>query len=222
MVPDTPDTLARMPDSSTHPQGSAAGDGARSVVARAFALLDQLHALGGEAPLTTLALRTGLPNATTHRLLEQLIAVGAVQRRASNYALGPRLHELGDAWEPMPGLRDEARRLLRRLAAARPSAVLVSVRGESLFVLEQAEGTSEGPLVEPRRHARSLTAGVASSGRSVARHQPDSHHHCAAATVAAPLQSGMVAVALLLPEARDPGPYETPVARIAARVGRLG
>lgn len=207
-----------MADSSARP-GPATPGAARSVVAGAFALLDALHAQGGEARLTTLALRTGLPNATAHRLLNQLIAVGAVQRRASTYALGPRLHELGHAWEPEPGLRARSRGPLRRLAGAGLSAVLGSLRGERLLVLEQADGPTPGTLLDPRQHADALIAGVASRDSVAARHEPTAHHHCVAATVAVPQHPDRVAIALLLPEERGPGPYQPLVARIANRVG---
>jgi hypothetical protein len=83
--------------------------GGRGVVAAAFALLGALEAERGEAGLTTLARRSGLRNATAHRLLGQLIAVGAVEQRARRYALRSVLHRLGSGWEPWRGLREAAR-----------------------------------------------------------------------------------------------------------------
>lgn len=59
-----------------HGREPAAG---RGVLEGAFALLEEL-ARGGETGLSRLAARAGLPKATAHRLLNQLVAVGAVQR----------------------------------------------------------------------------------------------------------------------------------------------
>ncbi|MGW0392061.1 helix-turn-helix domain-containing protein [Streptomyces sp. NPDC003042] len=54
----------------------------------AFALLEALRRLGDEAGVTELALACQVPKATVHRLLDQLVALGAVERRGSR-CLGP-------------------------------------------------------------------------------------------------------------------------------------
>ncbi|MYV72102.1 helix-turn-helix domain-containing protein, partial [Streptomyces sp. SID2131] len=46
----------------------------------AFALLDALRRNGDEAGVTELALACGVPKGTVHRLLDQLVGVGAVER----------------------------------------------------------------------------------------------------------------------------------------------
>ena len=69
----------------------------------AFAVLT---ALGDaeQSGLTALAAASGLPKATTHRLLDQLIAVGAVERAGGEYRIGPKLFQLGLRWQPHPRL----------------------------------------------------------------------------------------------------------------------
>ncbi|WP_345107915.1 helix-turn-helix domain-containing protein [Streptomyces drozdowiczii] len=71
----------------------------------AFALLDALRRCGGEAGLTEIAAACALPKGSVHRLLEQLLLVGAVERRGSRYRVGSQLYRLGQVWEPHPGLR---------------------------------------------------------------------------------------------------------------------
>ncbi|MGC7094764.1 helix-turn-helix domain-containing protein [Amycolatopsis lurida] len=113
------------------------GNGAgRSVLEGAFLLLDELTRTGEAGP-TQLAADTGLPKATAHRLLDQLAAVGAVQRAAGRYRIGTRMFRLGQAWEPLTALRAAARDPLRQLAAvARFANVALAVpeSGRSMVI----------------------------------------------------------------------------------------
>ncbi|RAJ48519.1 IclR-like helix-turn-helix domain-containing protein [Streptomyces sp. KhCrAH-43] len=77
----------------------------RGVIEGAFALLDALRRCGGEAGLTEIAAACALPKGSVHRLLKQLLLVGAVERRGSRYRVGSQLYRLGQVWEPHPGLR---------------------------------------------------------------------------------------------------------------------
>ncbi|WP_409235639.1 helix-turn-helix domain-containing protein [Streptomyces sp. PA5.6] len=65
----------------------------RGVLEGAFALLEELRRVG-EARLTELGTRTGLPKATVHRLLTQLSDLGAVEQCAGRYRLGPTIARL--------------------------------------------------------------------------------------------------------------------------------
>ncbi|WP_063038656.1 helix-turn-helix domain-containing protein [Nocardia pseudovaccinii] len=91
--------------------------GGRSVLEGAFALLEVL-AHGNEMGLTQLAVAAGLPKATAYRLLNQLVAEGAVQRREGRYRIGPRVFRLGQTWQPARLLRAASARPLRQLTAA--------------------------------------------------------------------------------------------------------
>lgn len=103
--------------------GSAGKGTGRGVLEGAFLLLEEL-ARSGEMRLTQLADAAGLPKATAHRLLAQLLIQGAVERRAGRYRIGPQMFRLGHAWQPAPALRTAARRPLRELVAATPRASL--------------------------------------------------------------------------------------------------
>lgn len=72
--------------------------GAVQSVARAFALLELLTSLGGEAGVGELSEGSGLPAPTIHRLLRTLIQLGYVMQLPSRrYSLGPGLIRLGEA-----------------------------------------------------------------------------------------------------------------------------
>ncbi|MFG2696169.1 helix-turn-helix domain-containing protein [Kitasatospora sp. NPDC048407] len=88
----------------------------RGVLDGAFALMEVL-AHTDEVGLTRLASDAALPKATAHRLLGQLVALGAVQSHEGRYRLGPRTFRLGQAWHPARALRAAAAQPLRELAA---------------------------------------------------------------------------------------------------------
>jgi len=101
----------------------------------AFRLLDTLCALG-DAGLTALAAGSGLPKATAHRLLEQLVRQGAVERAEARYRIGPRLFQIGQSWEPHRGLLRAAAHPMHELARATGASVGLCVlrAGRALVV----------------------------------------------------------------------------------------
>ncbi|MFI9508137.1 IclR family transcriptional regulator [Nocardia sp. NPDC052566] len=110
--------------------------GGRGVLAGAFALLEQLtHS--DEVGLSELARTAGVPKSTAYRLLGQLVAEGAVERRAGRYRLGPRVFRLGQTWQPAHLLRTASAEPMRQLAARGRHgtyAVAVADRGRIMIV----------------------------------------------------------------------------------------
>jgi DNA-binding IclR family transcriptional regulator len=89
----------------------------RGVLEGAFAVLDALaHAEEGLG-LTALARASGLAKTSAHRLAEQLVALGAVERVSHRYFVGPRMMRIGQRWQPNPLLRRCAQRPVHALAA---------------------------------------------------------------------------------------------------------
>ncbi|MFD9396221.1 IclR family transcriptional regulator [Streptomyces sp. NPDC060000] len=116
------------------------GGGGRSVLAGAFELLAAVERTGG-AGLTRLAAESGLPKATAHRLLEQLVGLGAVERDVDGYRIGSRMFQLGNGWQPHPRLLAAAAEPARRLAAVTGAAVGVAVlRCDRTLVLDWTPG----------------------------------------------------------------------------------
>jgi IclR helix-turn-helix domain len=97
----------------------------RSVIGTAFELLEHVGALE-PVRLIDLAEATGIPRQTVHRLLKQLIEVGAMRREGTRYRLGASLLGLGSRVTPERRLRVVARRPLAELAAATGAAVSLS------------------------------------------------------------------------------------------------
>jgi hypothetical protein len=107
----------------------------RCVIGTAFELLDYVGELE-PVRLIDLAGATGIPGPTVHRLLKQLIEVGAVRREGIRYCLGASLLELGAQVTPERRLRAVARRPLAELAAATGAAVCLSatIGGDAVFL----------------------------------------------------------------------------------------
>ncbi|MER5202003.1 helix-turn-helix domain-containing protein [Streptomyces sp. NPDC002825] len=122
----------------------------RGVLEGAFALLDALRRNGDEAGVTELSLACGVPKGSVHRLLDQLVDVGAVERTGNRYRVGPQLYRLGQAWEPHPGLRTAARLPLQRLRAATGASVVLTVLREDMAITVSSVPGDLEPLLPVR------------------------------------------------------------------------
>ena len=86
------------------------------VLERTFALLDVLAAHADPVSLKVVASETGLHPSTAHRILNDLMIGGLVDRpQAGNYRLGMRLLELGNLVKARLDVRDAARGPMREL-----------------------------------------------------------------------------------------------------------
>ncbi|MGO1056136.1 helix-turn-helix domain-containing protein [Crossiella sp. CA198] len=119
----------------------------RGVLEGAFLLLEEIIDTE-ECGLSELAARTGLPKATVHRLLDQLVRLGAVQRSEGRYRMGARMFRFGTGWRSGADLRAAALYPLRQLASALPGAgVSVAVPdGEDTLVLGALRGETDEVL----------------------------------------------------------------------------
>src|SRR3954451_1932135 len=78
--------------------GVGSPDGGVQSLERAFLLLELMAEDGGEVALSRLAVESGLPLSTIHRLVRTLVARGYVRQLPSRrYVLGPRLIHLGES-----------------------------------------------------------------------------------------------------------------------------
>ncbi|GGS90337.1 IclR family transcriptional regulator [Nonomuraea spiralis] len=107
----------------------------RGVLHGAFAVVEELARVE-EAGLTQLALATGLPKATAHRLLVRLTDLGVVHREhGGRYRIGTRMFRWGQRWTPAQVLSTAAVQPLRRLAAAGCSATIAVRDGGDVIVV---------------------------------------------------------------------------------------
>jgi DNA-binding IclR family transcriptional regulator len=94
-------------------------DGKRSVLGRAFDILDCFSAEKPEQTIAGLCSQTGLPPATVHRMLAGLVEWEAVERTGrGRYRLGRRLWRLGWGVADVRLLRDAARSFMVDLYSA--------------------------------------------------------------------------------------------------------
>lgn len=96
-----------------------AEDGKRSVLGRAFEILDCFSPDRPEQTIAGLCCRTGLPPATVHRMLAGLVEWGAIERSSrGRYRLGRRLWKLGWGVTDARLMRDAARSFMVDLYTA--------------------------------------------------------------------------------------------------------
>lgn len=118
-------------------------DTKRSVLGRAFDILECFSG-ASEQSITGLCNETGLPPATVHRMLANLVEWGAVERQArGRYRLGRRLWLLGSDVPSSRVLKDTARPCLVDLhALTGQPAVLASADGPKMVVADVIAGRS--------------------------------------------------------------------------------
>jgi hypothetical protein len=193
------------------------GEG-RAVIGASFELLEHLRLLG-RGRLVELVRASGLPRATVHRMLVQLIAVGAVRREGDHYRLGATLLALGGGVSPARRLREAAARPLAELAAFTGGAVSLSERiGGDAVLLDVIPGRRRLPgaisaapgTPLPTGTATALVHGFDSASTSAAPALAVEEGHvsadvsCVAAAVALP--GGERAVVTLVMVDCKPGP----------------
>ncbi|MFC0110442.1 helix-turn-helix domain-containing protein [Kibdelosporangium aridum] len=98
----------------------------RGVIEAAFDVLDHVRALE-PVRLLDLAEASGIPRPTVHRLLTQLIAVGAVRRDGKRYRLGASLLGFSPGGQIERRLRTVAKRPLAELAARTGAGAALSI-----------------------------------------------------------------------------------------------
>ncbi|HEX2175285.1 MAG TPA: IclR family transcriptional regulator [Nocardioidaceae bacterium] len=128
--------------------GNAARQGL-SVTSRALAILGAFDQRHRRLNLTDLAARAGLPAATAHRLVGELVAWGALSRTAAGeYVVGRRLWDIGLLAPVHTGLRQIASPYLHDLYGATLATVHLAVREDrqALYV-DRLSGHASVPVV---------------------------------------------------------------------------
>ncbi|WP_426243029.1 IclR family transcriptional regulator [Nocardioides sp. LHG3406-4] len=102
--------------SSTSPGGGSAGLDDKSVLLRTAHLLDSFDAGHPVLPLCELVRRSDMPKSTVHRLAEQLVQLGWLERAPFGYRIGVRMFEMGGLADRYRVLRDRALPRLQELS----------------------------------------------------------------------------------------------------------
>ncbi|MBB3044023.1 IclR family transcriptional regulator [Nocardioides soli] len=140
-----------------------------SVLSRAFALLGCFPTDGTSLGVTELARRSGMPKATTHRMLQEMIKLGVVDRTGTGYQIGMRLFELGQLANEVRTLRDRALPRLDHLRERTGATVHMVVLDQTDVVyLEKLVGP-RGPRV-PTRPGGRMPAYCTGLGKAILAH----------------------------------------------------
>ncbi|GLY69060.1 IclR family transcriptional regulator [Amycolatopsis taiwanensis] len=142
----------------------------RGVLEGAFQVLDALSRFPDGAGLSQLSRACELPKATTFRLLEQLVELGAVQRHGTEYSVGHLMARLGENWQPHPRLRRASRGPIRTLARLSTAAIAVTILdGDRVRVVGATRGT---PGELPHVMADSASVSRTAAGQVLLASQP--------------------------------------------------
>ncbi len=101
--------------------------GAKSVLGRISLVLDAFDEVHDELTLSELTERCELPKSTVHRLAEQLVGLGWLERGPRGYRVGMRLFEIGGLARRRARMRDNAMPFMQELAAATHCAVHLGI-----------------------------------------------------------------------------------------------
>ena len=128
--------------------GGAASTG-RSVTSRALGVLDAFDSSHPRLTLSEVADRSGTPLTTTHRLLAELVAWGALSRRPDGrYEVGRKLWDLGLLAPVQLELRQVAAPFLLDVHTATKDTVHLAVRdGLRALYVERVSGRESVPVV---------------------------------------------------------------------------
>ncbi|BBY27573.1 IclR family transcriptional regulator [Mycolicibacterium sediminis] len=148
-----------------------------SVTSRVLALIGSFDADHRQLTLTEIAARADLPKPTTHRLLAELEAWGAVARLpCGRYVIGRKLWDLGLLAPVQTGLREAASPFLHDLYGATLATVHLAVRdGTQALYLDRLAGHASVPVVS--RIGARLPLHATGVGKVLLAHAPPEIRH---------------------------------------------
>ncbi len=110
----------------------------RSVLGRVDCVIGAFDRADHALTLHELTERTGLPKSTVHRMVDQLVAIGWIEREVSGYRIGMRLFEIGGLASRRSRLSDLANPHLHALSVATGLAVQMAILdGPDVVYLER-------------------------------------------------------------------------------------
>lgn len=144
--------------------GDARDGGANSVLGKARLILEAFGLDDDSLTLTEIVARTGISKATVHRLNQELLEWGMLERTGLQYRLGMRAFELGSRVPRFRVLRDAVRPYMETLHQQTREAVHLAVRdGLELLYLEKVAGAPQS--ARPSRIAGRLPLHSTATGK---------------------------------------------------------
>ncbi|WP_018332196.1 IclR family transcriptional regulator [Actinomycetospora chiangmaiensis] len=155
------------------PPADAPEDGPpRSVLGRALTVLGAFTDASPELALADIVTLTGLPPATAHRIVAELVAWGALERVGrGRYRVGLRLWRIGALAPAARTLREAALAPMQDLAAVTGHVVHLVVRdGHRALFVERLAGRE--PLTVRSRVGRDMPLHASGPGKVLLAHAP--------------------------------------------------
>lgn len=115
------------PDSLLSPAPDGEEGTRRSVLGRVDCIIGAFDHAERALTLHELTERTGLPKSTVHRMIDQLVTIGWIEREPSGYRIGMRLFEIGGLASRRSRLSDLAYPHLHALSVATGLAVQMAI-----------------------------------------------------------------------------------------------
>lgn len=156
---------------SSQPYGAGLGDGANSVLGKARLILEAFQLDDVDLSLSELSRRTGVSKASVHRLAQELLAWGMLERSGTDYRLGMRAFELGSRVPRFRVLRDAVRPFMENLHFATKEAVHLAVLdGLDVLYLEKVAITPQS--AKPSRIAGRMPLHPTATGKVLLAFSP--------------------------------------------------
>lgn len=153
------------------PYGDGQGQGANSVLGKARLILEAFEHDDIELSLSELSRRTGVSKASVHRLAQELVEWGMLERSGFEYRLGMRAFELGSRVPRFRVLRDAARPTMERLHFTTNEAVHLAVKdGLEAIYLEKVAAAEKS--AKPSRIAGRMPLHATATGKALIAFSP--------------------------------------------------
>lgn len=143
----------------------------RSVLGKVRLVLDAFRVDDTGLPLSELVRRTGLAKATVHRLCQDLVEWGLLERDPAGYRLGLSLFEIGQRVPRQRVLRDAAMPYLEELFVATRETVHCAVLdGLDVLYIEKVSGFRQ--VGRPSRIAGRMPLHCTATGKAILAFSP--------------------------------------------------
>lgn len=153
--------------------GEGQGDGANSVLGKARLILEAFQLDDVDLSLSELARQTGISKASVHRLAQELLEWGMLERSGLAYRLGMRAFELGSRVPRFRVLRDAVRPLMEGLHFSTKETVHLAVLdGLDVLYLEKVTGARQA--TRPSRIAGRMPLHSTATGKVLLAYGPPS------------------------------------------------
>lgn len=153
--------------------GAGQGSGANSVLGKARLILECFELDDVDLSLTEISRRTGISKPSVHRLNQELLEWGMLERSGQEYRLGLRAFELGSRVPRFRVLRDAVRPYMESLCFTTKETVHLAVQdGLEVLYLEKIVGTPQA--TKPSRIAGRMPLHATATGKVLLAFGPPS------------------------------------------------